>query len=75
MQMIFRIINIKKTTNPNNNRITTMIMIMNKINMHNRVKIIIPMKTVLMKVELAILIQNSIKYYLITLCFQNYGKV
>ena len=74
MLMIFRIINIKKTTNPNNNRITTMIMIMNKINMHNRVKIIIPMKTVLIKVESAILIQNSTKYYLITLCFQNYGK-
>lgn len=72
--MIFRIINMKKITNHNNNRIMIMTMITNKTNLYKRVKIMIPIKTVLMKVESAILTQNNTKYYLTTLYFQNYGK-
>ncbi len=51
-----------------------MTMIMGKTNKYKRVKIMIRMKTVLMKVGSVIRILNNIRYYLITLCFQNYGK-
>ena len=64
----------EKITNPNNNRITTMTMIMGKTNNYKRAKIMNRMKTALMKVESAIHILNNTKYYLIILYFQNYGK-